>query len=175
MMQIENLKRYDDLNIPVTPSKRTYLNDIWSVYFHDNSSNWDINSFIFICNISSVESFCELFDNFKPCWLSGMFFVFREYITPRWEDENNIKGGCYSIKLSKDDAEDKWFELCTQALGETLGKDDNYSENVNGISIVPKKNSNLLRVWLKDNNLADKDNYNFNLLKTSTLLYKEHS
>ena len=57
----------------------------------------------------------------------------------------------------------------------SYGKDDNYSENVNGISIVPKKNSNLLRIWLKDNNLADKDNYNFNLLKTSTLLYKEHS
>lgn len=164
----------DYKEMAVTPSKRTYLNDIWSVYFHNNSINWDMNSFIFIHNISSVESFCEIFDVFQPLWLNGMFFIFREHITPRWEDDNNVNGGCYSIKLSKEEAEEKWFELCSDVLGEVFGKDDTFSDNINGISITPKKNANLVRIWMKDSKNADSSNYNFKLGKGSTLVYKQH-
>lgn len=158
----------------VTPSNRTYLNDIWSVYFHDNSINWEIDSFVFIHTISNVEGFCEIFNIFESLWMNGMFFIFREHITPRWEDKHNINGGCYSFKLTKEEVTDKWFEICSDVLGEIFGKNDEFSDNVNGISITPKKNSNLIRIWMKDNRFSDSENYNFNLPKTSTLLYKQH-
>ena len=36
-------------------SSSTYINDVWSLYFHDPyDMNWDANSYKFITTISSV-------------------------------------------------------------------------------------------------------------------------
>ena len=64
--------------------------------------NWDANSYKFITTISSVEDFVNIYKSskaFEDLWLRGMFFIMREHIMPRWEDENNINGGCLSLKL----------------------------------------------------------------------------
>lgn len=154
----------------------TYLNDIWSFYFHDPiDHNWELKSYVFIKNISSVNDFVELFSVFKDLFNSGMFFIMREHITPRWEDENNITGGCFSFKLNKFLLHDKLFEICSQMLGETLGKTDDLSLNINGISITPKKNYYIVRIWIKDNKYASFNNYNIAVPKFSTLMYKNHS
>ena len=155
---------------------KTYLNDIWNLYFHDNSSNWENESFILITTISNVEDFCAIFklldeDNY---WYKGMFFIFREGVSPRWEDPNNIKGGCYSYKISTEEIQQKWFDLCCKSLGDTIGVNEEYCLNVNGFSITPKKNANILRILLKDNNLVDPEYYNISISKYSTLLYKKH-
>ena len=72
-------------------SSSTYINDVWSLYFHDPyDMNWDANSYKFITTISSVEDFVNIYKAFEDLWLRGMFFIMREHIMPRWEDENNI-------------------------------------------------------------------------------------
>lgn len=153
-----------------------YINDIWSLYFHDPyNHSWDNNSYKFICNISNVKDFCNIFFTFKELFYKGMFFIMREHIMPRWEDENNKNGGCFSYKLSRIVLEDKFFEVCSQMLGEVLGKTNEYSENINGISISPKKNYYIIRIWIKDNKYASKNNYNIITPKFSTLMYKNHS
>lgn len=153
-----------------------YLNDIWTVYFHDpNNHNWDIKSDKMVCTISSVQDFVHMFVTFKDLFYKGMFFIMREHITPRWEDENNRNGGCFSYKLAKYMLEEKFFEICSQLLGEILGKTDEYSKNINGISVSPKKNYYIVRVWIKENKYACKSNYNINIPKFSTLMYKNHS
>lgn len=152
-----------------------YLNDIWSLYFHDPYDyNWDINSYKFICNISSIEDFIEVYTVFNELFMSGMFFIMREYITPRWEDDNNKHGGCFSFKLMKYQLNEKLFELFSQLLGEHIGKTEKYIMNVNGVSISPKKNYYIIRIWLKDNQYASSENYNISIPKFSTLMYKKH-
>ena len=37
--------------------EKQYLNDIWTLYFHDNSTTWDNASFKNIATISSIEDF----------------------------------------------------------------------------------------------------------------------
>ena len=153
-----------------------YLNDIWSLYFHDPyDPNWDDKSYKFICTISSVNEFCNVYSAFKDLFQKGMFFIMREHIMPRWEDENNKNGGCFSYKLNKSMLDEKLFEICSQILGETLGKTDEYSSNINGVSISPKKNYYIIRIWIKDNKYASKNNYNIIVPKFSTLMYKNHS
>jgi translation initiation factor 4E len=153
-----------------------YLNDIWSIYFHDPfDHNWEDKSYKFICTISNVEEFAQVFATFKDLFHKGMFFIMREHIMPRWEDEYNKNGGCFSYKLNKFTLEDKFFETCTQILGETIGKNNEYSTNVNGISISPKKNYYIIRIWIKENKYACKGNYNISIPKFSTLMYKPHS
>lgn len=153
-----------------------YLNDIWSIYFHDPyDTNWDDKSYKFISTISSVEEFVAVFHTFKELMYKGMFFIMKEHIMPRWEDEYNKNGGCFSFKVGKYLLEEKLFELYSQLLGETLAKSNEYAKNVNGISISPKKNYYIIRIWIADNKYACKSNYNFNIPKFSTLMYKPHS
>lgn len=152
-----------------------YFNDVWSLYFHDPyDMNWEPNSYKFIGTISSVENFIEIYKTFIDLWTKGMFFIMREHITPRWEDDNNKNGGCFSIKINKTEVLDKLFELTSLMLGETLGKTDIISNNINGISICPKKNYHILRVWIKTNQNISKENYNFQIPPYSTLMYKSH-
>jgi len=153
-----------------------YLNDIWSIYFHDPfEHNWDIKSYKFICNINSVEEFTQVFSIFSNLFAKGMFFIMREHITPRWEDDFNKNGGCFSFKLNKHILDEKFFEVCSQILGETIGKTDIFSSNVNGISISPKKNYFIMRIWINNNKYASSLNYNITVPKYSTLMYKNHS
>jgi len=152
-----------------------YLNDVWCLYFHDPyDMNWESNSYKFITTISSVEDFIEIYKNFTELWCKGMFFIMREHIIPRWEDENNKNGGCFSFKINKNEVLEKFFEVSAQILGETLGKNDIISTNINGISICPKKNYHIIRIWIKNNNNLSKDNYNLSIPSYSTLMYKSH-
>ena len=154
----------------------TYLNDIWSFYFHDpHDHNWDLKSYTFIKNISTVNDFIEILYVFKQLLNNGMFFIMREHITPRWEDDNNITGGCFSFKIGKHILHDKILEICSQILGETLGKTDKLSMNINGISISPKRNYYIVRIWIKDKKFASFNNYNIKVPKFSTLMYKNHA
>jgi len=152
-----------------------YLNDVWCLYFHDPyDMNWEPNSYKFITTISSIEDFIEIYNNFHNLLSKGMFFIMRENIMPRWEDDNNKNGGCFSFKINKNEVLDKFFEVSSQILGETLGKSDVISNNINGISICPKKNYHIIRIWIKNNNNLAKDNYNFIIPNYSTLMYKSH-
>jgi len=153
-----------------------YLNDVWSLYFHDPyDMNWESNNYKFLTTISSIEDYINVFKIFKDLWSRGMFFIMREHIMPRWEDENNKNGGCFSIKINKEDVLDKLFEITSSILGETLGKNDIISNEINGISISPKKNYHIIRIWIKSNTNIQKDNYNIQLPQYSTLMYKSHS
>ena len=165
-----------DINLNLDIMTNIFLNDVWSLYFHDNNSEWKINDYIFIDNINSIEKFIEIFEAFDTIWYSGMFFLFREHITPIWEDPFNINGGCYSYKVSSDEIQNKWFELFFNYINDKLGKNKINNDNINGISITVKKNSNILRIWLKDNELANINNYNIinNKSKFSSILYKKH-
>lgn len=154
-----------------------YLNDIWSLYFHDPDDNdWSEKSYIFITTISSINEYIDIYLTYKNLFTKGMFFFIREHISPRWEDAYNKKGGAFSIKILKNNIEDKFFEIVSNLLGETLGINDKMSLNINGISISPKKNYYIVRVWLKDSNLAYKENYKLSeyVSKYSTLMYKNH-
>lgn len=153
-----------------------YLNDIWSLYFHDPyDSNWDMKSYKFITTISNVEDFIVNFQTFKELFNNGMFFIMREHITPRWEDDNNINGGCFSFKLNTHKMYENFFEICAHVLGETCGKTDDVSDNINGISISPKKNYYIVRIWIKNKKYSSYMNYNISVPKFSTLMYKNHS
>jgi hypothetical protein len=153
-----------------------YLNDLWTLYFHSTDcDDWDITSYSNICNISSIEEFVIVFHQFRNIWDKGMFFLMRDGINPNWEDKQNITGGCYSVKYKKEECVDKWFELCCTVLGETFAKSPEHTMNINGISISPKRDTNLIRIWMKDNNHINKDFYNFNTPKFAVVIYKKHT
>jgi len=140
------------------------LNDTWSLYFHDPfDQNWAYNSYHKICDITSVTEYWQVFDTLRDYFTKGMFFLFREYVFPCWDDENNIKGGCISIKVLKKDFLPLWEEITMRMLGETLLTENKQScwNHINGISISPKKAFSIVKIWLKSQEIADARMFRF--------------
>jgi hypothetical protein len=83
-----------------------------------------------------------------------MLFWMKEGIPPLYENHANIKGGCYSLRISRAKAV-RYFHLYTIAcmLGQVVTDAQNA---IHGISISPKriieKNQifNVIKIWNKD-------------------------
>jgi hypothetical protein len=154
-----------------------FLNDSWNMYFHDPyDNNWDDKSYKMIGVISNVDEYIQYFKAYKELFKKGMFFIMRLDIMPRYEDELNIKGGCFSFKVMAEELDSKFFALCANIIGENFANnnDENIIYNINGISISPKKFYYIVRIWIKDKKYARKEYYNFDIPKYSTLMYKNH-
>lgn len=159
-------------------------NTQWIVWYHNPSDkNWDISSYKDIIEISSIEDYCVLKNTWNKCLPKtneGMFFLMRKTkdgsIYPQWEDKNNIKGGYWSYKVFKEYSENAWFELMSFMIGEHILDDQEYIMDINGISISPKKNFCILKIWNKDcNNLSKLTLSNkLKYLNLEELLYSNH-
>lgn len=136
-----------------------YLNDLWTLYFHDPSdSDWTMKSYKRLGNLSTIEEFWQHHNCYIDKVHQGMFFLMREHVFPCWDDPNNIDGGCLSIKVLKENMKSFWEDICMKLLGETLLIDENKNdwEKITGISTSPKKHFCIIKIWLKDDTLADK-------------------
>ena len=153
-----------------------FLNDVWCVYFHDpNDNNWSPQSYKLITTISNIEDFAKLIASVpSDLWYKGMFFIMREHVQPIWEDPSNANGGCFSIKVLVAHLMDVWINVCSATLGETIVKDTTRWNLVTGISISPKKNYILIRIWTSDTEHTDPKLYNFHQPSYSEVLFKVH-
>lgn len=147
------------------------LNDNWSLYFHDPYNElWTQESYIHVSSIATIQEYIQLETLLKPHLQKGMFFLMREHIFPLWDDENNRNGGMFSIKILKANTFDAWSKIAAKLLGETLLKDRSLWENVNGISVSPKKHFCIIKIWMKDNSNQDALSY---LDLQDVLMHKE--
>ena len=155
--------------------KKIFLNDSWALYFHNPYDiEWDTKSYKLIGQISTLEDYICYFQAFKDLFKKGMFFLMRLDIMPQYEDEYNKNGGCFSFKIYPEDLESRLFKLFANVIGENIGKDEEHTNNINGISISPKKFYYIARIWIKDNKYAKKDMYSLDIPKHSLLMYKNH-
>ena len=124
-------------------NKEVFLNDIWSIYFHDPiSDNWQSDGYIKLNDISTIQDFWTTFSLIKPHLNKGMFFFSREHIFPKWDNEYNKDGSFLSFKVLKEHIEEFSENILISILGENLLKKDFCEkwDHINGISFSPKKN-----------------------------------
>tara|TARA_E500000178_G_scaffold349191_1_gene405695 strand:- start:131 stop:640 length:510 start_codon:yes stop_codon:yes gene_type:complete len=136
------------------------LNDNWNMYYHlPDDKQWDLESYKYVAsNINTLEEIISINEKIpekivKHC----MLFVMRKGITPMWEDKKNRLGGCFSYKVVNKLVFDVWKILCYSLCGETLCKDVSKSHLINGITISPKKNFCIIKIWLSDCSMQDPD------------------
>lgn len=127
------------------------LNDKWNYYYHlPGDNNWSLSSYKLIMeNIDNAEAVKKLNEQIKNGIIKNtMLFVMRSHITPLWEDPNNRKGGCFSFKVLNRQVSEIWKNLLCALCGETLCVDNSKSAHINGITISPKKNFCIVKVWM---------------------------
>lgn len=152
-----------------------FLGDCWSLHFHDPDDNdWTDKSYKLLGTVSTVQDWQMAETAFHDMWQKGMFFLMREHIKPLWEDEHNKQGGCFSFKVNKPDAGVFWYRLCALSLGETLFKDQ--TDRLCGVSISPKRNYCILRIWVSCQFLTSDFGKIFNLTvpEYTQVIFKSH-
>jgi hypothetical protein len=151
------------------------IND-WSLWYHSiNDNNWKNSSYKKMLDINNFFDYKFIIDNFKQNhYQNGMFFCMKDDIFPTWEDPNNRQGGCLSFKVYSKNIVNEWDTLLLKCITNSILK--NKKNIINGISISPKKEFNIVKVWFSENSEEYKDNFiefgnDFNL---STSVYKKH-
>ena len=152
----------------------TELPKSYNFYYHAPENNdYSLESYIEILSFNSLEEFWVL-DKFvrKDMIENGMFFIMADPILPIWEDKNNINGGCISWKVDRKNSYKFWIDCVGHFITQNLGR---FTSKVNGISISPKKNSSIIKVWILEE--IDIDNMDLPtsfLLANDKIIYKSH-
>lgn len=136
----------------------TFMNDIWSFYYHDIFDNdWTYKSYIKLLDISCTNDFWMLNSIIQDKFTKGLYFLMREHIFPCWDDKENVKGGCFTMKVLKKDSFEFWEKMSISVLGETIAKNKDMWDIVNGISISPKKYFCIVKIWVKNDKIKVAD------------------
>ena len=155
------------------------LSDKWVLYAHlPHDTDWTINSYKVIAPFTSVEHAIAVSETLPEKMIKNcMLFLMRSNIKPIWEDPNNRDGGCFSYKIANKHVANVWRELSYTLVGESLFKDKKSKSQINGITISPKKNFCIVKIWLNNclNQNSDTINYsNIEGLTSYGSLFKKH-
>ena len=127
------------------------LDSKWTFYIHlQNDNNWDYSGYHNIITLDTVEKAVLLNEELSfELIKKTMLFVMRENIKPMWEDIENQNGGGFSFKIHNKNIEQVWKKLFFLLLGESLTNKVIF-ENINGISLSPKKSFCIVKIWMKN-------------------------
>jgi len=149
------------------------LSEKWVVWAHlPHDTDWSMNSYISIMTVTYVEEITALMHTLPDSLLSTcMFFCMKEHVKPVWEDPANKQGGCFSYKITQSIA-DCWRNVSYSMVGKTLSKEKGFQDSINGISISPKKNFCILKVWMSSCSFQDASKITY--LKPTGCIFKKH-
>ena len=152
------------------------LNNKWVLWFHSlKNPNWDNKSYIKVIEIKTLLDYKLLEDVLRINHLqNGMFFLMKNEIFPTWEDPKNRLGGCISFKYDNNILKE-WLRTLLFCITNNLFKKNNIDE-INGISIAPKKEFNIVKIWIRDDTKDHKKlvrEYE-PFIKIDKCIYKKH-
>ena len=126
------------------------LSGEWTLWAHlPHDIDWSLSSYKKILDFNTVEHAVALTETLPHKMIKNcMLFLMRKGIKPTWEDERNRNGGSFSYKVSNKTVPKIWRDLTYALVGETLGSSDNIQLGVNGITVSPKKNFCVIKIWM---------------------------
>ena len=148
---------------------------LWNHKLNDNS--WENNSYKNIFEINNLYDYIYLKNICTIQSLQNtMFFLMRKDIFPTWEDPDNRDGCSASFKVPLKDIKNIWFKLMIDIISENIHKDSSKYDLINGISIAPKKEFNIIKIWFKKDikNIEKLINLYDNYIITSNCRLKKH-
>jgi len=127
------------------------LHDKWTLWAHlPHDTDWTVKSYKKIMTFSTVEEAITLYETIPDKMVKNcMLFLMREGIKPTWEDDKNRGGGCFSYKVGNKSITTTWKHASYSLIGESLTSESKLCASINGITISPKKNFCIIKIWLE--------------------------
>jgi len=154
------------------------LSDKWVLWAHlPHDTDWSLKSYIKIVEMNSAEEVISLCNSIPEKMIKNcMLFLMRKEINPTWEDVRNCKGGCFSFKVINKNVYTVWNDCIKGLTGGCVSSNKNFMENINGITISPKKSFCILKFWMTDLQYQNpKEIINIEGLSSHGCLFKKHN
>ena len=122
----------------------------WNLWAHlPQDSDWTVKSYKKIYQFKSIEEAIAITESLPVDLVKNcMLFIMRDGVTPMWEDPKNRNGGCFSYKVSNKNVFEVWRDLTYILIGETISSNSTFVNCVTGITISPKKNFCIVKIWM---------------------------
>lgn len=121
-----------------------------TLWYHSScDTNFDVSSFK---KVYKLENLTDVFDvqysliKREKYLLNELFYLMKDDIKPVWFNDEHVDGGCISWKITKHMATKSWENLLMLFVSNALN-DLDAKYGITGISINPKKNCNILKIW----------------------------
>jgi hypothetical protein len=134
---------------PIIGSSNAKLGCSYTLWCHDvNNKFWDIQSYRKLVTFDDAASFWKIINNFGKIGVKyNHFFLMRGDIEPTWEHNENRNGGVCSFKIEISKAVEIFEYLSIKMVSGGLSI---HSDDINGISISPKNNWAIIKIWNGD-------------------------
>lgn len=128
------------------------LTDRWTLWAHlPHNTDWSMQSYIPISTFATIEETIAVTETLPPVLVENcMLFMMKEGINPTWEDQRNRHGGYFSYKVINKNVYKVWKELTYAVVGASVSKTASFVKGVTGITISPKKNFCIIKIWMTD-------------------------
>lgn len=122
----------------------------WKLWAHlPRDSDWTLSSFKQIYTFTTVEEGIAISETLSDGIIKfGMLFIMKEGVEPLWEHSHNRNGGYFSYKVLNKHVCQVWRDLTYALLGDTLSTNNDFLRDVTGITISPKKNFCIIKIWI---------------------------
>jgi len=136
------------------------LQNSWTLWFfkNDKGRSWEENQKPII-TVSTVEDFWSLYNHVVVASRlppGSDYSLFKEGISPDWEDPRNKAGGRWIINMDKrrraEYLDMSWLEIMFYLIGEQA---DQHAHQVNGAVVNVRAKGDKLGVWLADASQPD--------------------
>ena len=136
----------------MTTNEHHRLAQSWKLYAHlPHDTDWTLKSYKEIYEINSVEGAIAVTETLPEVLVKNcMLFIMQKGVSPMWEDPKNRQGGSFSYKVANKNVCEVWRELTYVLVGETISNQSSFVANVTGITISPKKNFCIIKIWMSD-------------------------
>lgn len=112
---------------------------------------------VHLAAVTDVRAFWNVFNNFDITTLPlrDSVHLFHKGVKPIWEDARNTRGGSWTFRVPKENAQDFWKEICMLAIGERLqaavaSKRETFIDDICGVSLSVRFTSILVQIWNRD-------------------------
>jgi hypothetical protein len=128
----------------------------WTLYYHHPADHrWTLDSYQKIFTIKTWGEFFSCMNSLEDYVLqNAMLFWMRADIPPLYENHNNIRGGCYSLRVNRSKSSNYFLIYTIACMLNSVVTDTN--NLIQGISISPKRVIeksqifNVIKIWNKD-------------------------
>lgn len=156
------------------PLKRKWV--LWAHLPHN--TDWSIKSYQQIATFEWLEEAIAVTENLTNTLVENcMLFLMLKGVHPTWEDPSNRNGGFFSYKVSSKNVYKCWKDITYTTVGESVSKDKKFVDNITGITISPKKNFCIVKIWMTDCSLQNPSVVSDDLkgLSNYGCLFKKHT
>lgn len=156
-----------------------FLSNKWVLWAHlPHNTDWSLNSYIEIAVLNTLEKSIKVLNALPEGLVENcMLFMMREGVKPIWEDPCNRDGGSFSYKVINKFVYNVWKELSYSVIGNTISSNAEFINNISGITISPKKNFCIVKLWMSTCNFQDPNIVNDTIkeIGNNGCLFKKHA